>query len=215
MKFEFMRNAAVLGTVIVASVIPSQAFAQTDVLEGLEWAGYYSDTTFESTYTFNQSMILNSIGFASRVSGSNFGLTTVSYTLNGTVFNLSPNDLLGMDVNGFQWYDFANGGLSVDAASVLKVTTKGKFLTAGGARYETARYSVTSTNTSSNVTYGGMNASGSYSGSLGTGYTNSNLRVSPSNPGSNVAPEPGTFALALTGGGALLGICIRRRRNAG
>ena len=144
MKCEFMRNAVVLGSVFVASVIPSQAFAQTDVLEGLKRAGYFFDTTFESTYTFNQSMILNSIGFASRVSGSNFGLTTVSYTLNGTVFNLSPNDLLGMDANGFQWYDFANGGLSVDAASVLKVTTKGKFFPAGGgffgggnARYET------------------------------------------------------------------------------
>jgi VCBS repeat-containing protein len=38
--------------------------------------------------------------------------------------------------------------------------------------------------------------------------------TNPANPGSNVAPEPGTFALALTGGGALIGICIRRRRNA-
>lgn len=36
--------------------------------------------------------------------------------------------------------------------------------------------------------------------------------TNPTNPGSNVAPEPGTFALALTGGGALLGLCIRRRR---
>ena len=35
----------------------------------------------------------------------------------------------------------------------------------------------------------------------------------PLDPGSNVAPEPGTFALALTGGVALLGICYRRRRN--
>jgi hypothetical protein len=33
-------------------------------------------------------------------------------------------------------------------------------------------------------------------------------------PSANVAPEPGSFALALTGGAALLGICIRRRRNA-
>ena len=33
--------------------------------------------------------------------------------------------------------------------------------------------------------------------------------------GGNVAPEPGSFALALTGGAALIGICIRRRRNAG
>ena len=35
-----------------------------------------------------------------------------------------------------------------------------------------------------------------------------------SNPGSNVAPEPGTLALALTGGCALLGMYIRRRRAA-
>jgi hypothetical protein len=39
--------------------------------------------------------------------------------------------------------------------------------------------------------------------------------TNPADPGSNVAPEPGSFALALTGGGALIGICIRRRRNAG
>ena len=42
--------------------------------------------------------------------------------------------------------------------------------------------------------------------------TNSNLRVS--NPGSNVAPEPGSIALLLTGGAALAGIALRRRRNA-
>jgi hypothetical protein len=36
--------------------------------------------------------------------------------------------------------------------------------------------------------------------------------TNPANPGSNVAPEPGTFALALTGGFALVGMCIGRRR---
>ena len=39
--------------------------------------------------------------------------------------------------------------------------------------------------------------------------------TNPADPGSNVAPEPGSFALALTGGVALIGICVRRRRNAG
>jgi hypothetical protein len=44
------------------------------------------------------------------------------------------------------------------------------------------------------------------------GWAGGNIKVT--NPGSNVAPEPGTFALALTGGAALIGVCIRRRRNA-
>jgi hypothetical protein len=44
------------------------------------------------------------------------------------------------------------------------------------------------------------------------GDASGNLRVSAL--GGSVAPEPGTFALALTGGAALLGICVRRRRNA-
>lgn len=38
--------------------------------------------------------------------------------------------------------------------------------------------------------------------------------TNPSNPGSNVAPEPASLALALTGGCALAGICIRRRKSA-
>ena len=35
-----------------------------------------------------------------------------------------------------------------------------------------------------------------------------------SNPGSNVAPEPGTLSLALTGGCALVGMYIRKRKAA-
>ena len=36
----------------------------------------------------------------------------------------------------------------------------------------------------------------------------------PNYTGANVAPEPGSLALALTGGYALLGMYIRRRRAA-
>jgi hypothetical protein len=76
------------------------------------------------------------------------------------------------------------------------------------------RASVTQPSSSTNVSYQGFLASveGPNPG-LSIAVTNSNLRVS--NPSANVAPEPGSFALALTGGAALLGICIRRRRNAG
>ena len=61
------------------------------------------------------------------------------------------------------------------------------------------------------VTFGGFtntNNEQSLAGTVG------NIRVSPANPGSNVAPEPGSIALLLTGGGALAGIALRRRRNA-
>ena len=38
--------------------------------------------------------------------------------------------------------------------------------------------------------------------------------TNPADPGANIAPEPGTLALALTGGCALVGMFIRRRKTA-
>ena len=214
MKFSSMRSAIVIASVVAGSVIPSQAFAQIDVLTGLSNGGGYTDAILESTYTFNQSMILNSIGFVS----NNAELSTVSYTLDGTLFNLNRGMLGDVDSNGLQWYTLANGGVSVGASSVLKVTTRGKFLSFSldpdsppFQFYKTYEVGVGSTNPNTNVTYNGMTYNSSF---VTESVTNSNLRVTASNPGSNVAPEPGSFALALTGGAALIGVCIRRRRNA-
>ena len=210
MKFQSFRSAVVIASVMVASVVPSQAFAQTpiDVLIVGTNENFNSEGTFVSTYTFNQAMILNSIGFVSE----GLALTTISYTLGSATTPLLESNLSAVDANGLRWYSLAGGGLSVNASSVLKVTTVGVLIPAsvGPAGtdpeyYETRFRRVGSTNTSSNVTYNGMTGQG-------TTMTNSNLRVS--NPSSNVAPEPGSIALALTGGAALLGICIRRRRNA-
>jgi hypothetical protein len=61
------------------------------------------------------------------------------------------------------------------------------------------------TSTNPKVTYNGF-------GGFVPQITSGNIKVS--NPGSNVAPEPGSIALLLTGGGALAGIALRRRRNA-
>jgi hypothetical protein len=211
------RLVSIAASTLVLSLVSASANAQFDVLTGLSNNGGKSSGPYEATYTFNQSMILNSIGFASRGEG----LTTVSYTLNDTLFNLSESDLLSVDSNGLQWYNLANGGLSVNASSVLKVTTQGALYSAPYDPfdpfppqdfYTTYELGVGSTNPNSNVTYNGL--SGAYSVPVDF-ITNSNLRVSPANPGSNVAPEPGSFALALTGGAALIGICVRRRRNAG
>ena len=203
MKFQSFRSAVIIASVIVANVVPSQAFAQTqiDVFTGLTNQGISNGDTLVSAYTFNQSMILNSIGF---VSGSN-QLTTISYTLDSAATNLLMSNLSDVDVNGLRWYTLPNGGLSVNALSKLLVTASTTLSGEGGPITFTSYVRVDSFNTSSNVTYNGLTGKG-------TNSTNSNLRVS--NPSSNVAPEPGFFALALTGGAALLGICIRRRRNA-
>ena len=200
------RLVSIAASTLVLSLVSASANAQIDVFVIGGGGQGEIDKTFVSTYTFNQSMILNSILFAA----SDGGFSTLSYKLNDTEVDLLPlQSELGIYRSKFRSYTFSNGGLSVNATSVLTVTTRGD-LVAAPATYRTYRYDVTSTNLNSNVTYNGMTGSGP---SPVTNLTNSNLRVS--NPGSNVAPEPGSFALALTGGAALRGICVRRRRNAG
>ena len=196
---------AVFASVVVGSAIPSQAFAQTDVLTGLSIGTGYTNGYVVSSYKFEQSMILNSIGF---VSGS-FDLTAASYTLNGTAVNLLDN-LDPVDSDGLKWHNFANGGIYVNASSVLEITTRSKLFVPPpvlgiAPYYGTQEADFVSNNLSSNVTYNG-------STSVTSNVTNSNLRVS--NPSANLAPEPGSIALLLTGGGALAGIALRRRRNA-
>ena len=194
------RLVNIAASTLVLSLVSAAANAQTDVLNlGFGKTGVINKT-FVSTYTFNQSMILNSIEFVT----DGEGFSTLSYTLDNTVVNLLQSQL-----GSGNMYTFSNGGLSVNATSVLTVTTRGDLIESP-ATYRTYHRDVSSTNLNSNVTYNGMAGNGS---SPVTNLTNSNLRVS--NPGTNVAPEPGSFALALTGGAALIGICVRRRRNAG
>ena len=159
-----------------------------------------------TTYTFNTSMILNSIGFYTNADS----YTSLAYSINGVnqVFSTSA---LSLD-NGMAWLDLASP-LTMQANDVVSISTLGRYYS-GSRIYETIVTDYQTFNTSANVTIidGEMGKDDFDQTSFGR--TNGNLRVSPSNPGSNVAPEPGTFALALTGGAALIGICIRRRRNA-
>lgn len=154
-----------------------------------------------SSYKFTDSMILNSIAFATNGS-SNLSL---SYKVNGAISGLgyipvNTSSLGTTDAKGFQWFNLVSG-LTMQANDILYVQIDGG--TTGIADQ-------TGVVSGSNVTFlGTINVAGN---SIG-GKTNSNIRVT--NPGSNVAPEPGSFALALTGGAALIGICVRRRRNAG
>jgi hypothetical protein len=195
------RLVGVAASTVLLSLVSATAHAQTiDVLtcsSNNAYSGYVGTTT--STYTFNKSMILNSVGFVS----SSDGFDSLSYSINGVNQSFNVSDVVGA-VDGIRWLTLSNP-TTVSASDVLRVSTKSNFFVTWGREF-------TSTNSLANVTYNGINGSGVPSGPL-LNYSNSNLRVS--NPSANVAPEPGTFALALTGGAALLGICIRRRRNAG
>jgi hypothetical protein len=196
MKFSYMRRAVLIASVIAGSIVPSQAFAQIYVLTGGSDTGGTSNSSLTSTYRFTGSMILNSIGF---YMGDSY-LENMSYTLKGSTYNLIDQDDLDIDVvNNFAWLNVGSQSMVND--EIVTVTTLGPL----DGIYKTPRFGNFTVNPNANVAYVGVT-------SFGNGASNSNLRVS--NPGSNVAPEPGTFALALTGGSALLGICIRRLRNA-
>ena len=214
MKFQSFRSVVVIASVIVASVTATEAFAQTqiDVLTGDRVSSIVGSIA-TSTYKFTGPMILNSIGFYTN------GTTpqSLSYSVKGTTYNVTnfsdPN--LGAEENGFRW-------LTISPQSMLNneyvtVSTLGPSITildppfAPRVEIRTEAYGNVNVNSSANVSYNGMEFFNGDTFKLPT-YSNSNLRVS--NPSSNVAPEPGSFALALTGGAALIGICIRRRRNA-
>ena len=202
MKFQSLRSAVVIASVMVASVTASQAFAQGpfDVLTG-DRVPATVDSIATSTYKFTGSMILNSIGFYTN------GTTpqSLSYSVKGTTYNVTnfsdPN--LGAEENGFRWLTISpKSMLNNETVTVSTLVYDGS----GGPTLETRLYERFDVNPSAKVSYDGIDQ-------FGTTYndrTNSNLRVS--NPGINVAPEPGSLALALTGGCALLGICIRRGR---
>ena len=154
--------------------------------------------TVISTYTFKTSMILNSIGF---VSSNDYLGTVYRYSINGgtdiNVDRLSA-DLASRD-NGVRWFSLATP-ITLNANDVVRVRTK---FTGGESGSERITLRSFTTVSGFDITVVGNNQS------LGA-YTNSNLRVS--NPSANIAPEPGTLALALTGGCALVGMFIRSRR---
>ena len=212
MKLSSMRSEVVIAIAVVGSVIPSQAFAQIDVLTGGNQSATLNDLT--GTYKFSDSMILNIFGFVT------YGITpqSMQYSLKGQTYSLGDHffaNNLSVAENGIQWLNITPESMVIN--EVVTVYTLGASTPVGNpAAPDYVNYTylkdAVQVNNLANVSYEGL--VGSNLGGPYTTMTNSNLRVSPSNPGSNVAPEPGSFALALTGGAALVGICIRRRRNA-
>ena len=208
MKFSSMRSAIVIASVVAGSVIPTQAFAQTNVLTGVGVNNGTIDVRtgpVTSTYTFTSSMILNSVGFVTQTYSS---ASVFEYSLSGGAFtSVALNDLTVS--NGFGWLDLTP--VTMNQGQFVTIRTVGS--DASIATTPTMNFGSVASGT--NVAFSSDNANHyayGYTANNPDIWSNGNIRVS--NPGSNVAPEPGSFALALTGGAALIGVCIRRRRNA-
>jgi hypothetical protein len=150
-----------------------------------------SNSTVISSYTFNSSMILNSIGF---VTGSS---VEYAYSINtGAYINVATTSMQPLAL-GVRYLNLATP-ITLNATNVVRIRTKNtQFFNP-----KVPLYGFTAVSGFDITVVGNNRGQGAK--------TNSNLRVSAL--GASVAPEPGTLALALTGGFALVGICIRRRR---
>jgi hypothetical protein len=215
MNVRSLKLAGAAASTLLLTVVSTAANAQIDALVG----GYLQGgDRYSAIYTFTSPMILNSVGFvAINNSGNTSPFGVFEYAIgNGTFVNVPNNSAsLASAVNGVRWFELASP-ITMNTNDFVTVRTSGTYLNAAGnpQSYVALKF-FDDLDSSANVTYGYRDTS---SGSLYSGYdsmvgSNSNLRVS--NPSANVAPEPGSIALLLTGGGALAGIALRRRRNAG
>jgi hypothetical protein len=185
---------AAAGLLVLIGAAPN-VYAQTTVLN-VNSSGVPSATSsvLISTFTFNQSLTLNSIGVPNRADSDRL---TFAYKIGNAAEYTYITDTLGTVDNGFRYYTFASPQTYPAGTKVIITNSR----TLGSSTIYYGR-TITSTNDV------GVTHTSNKVGSSAAG----NIKVS--SPSANVAPEPGTFALALTGGVALIGICIRRRRNA-
>jgi len=197
MSLTAKRLASAAASALVLTVISTAAQAQTDVLTftGTKTANDPAGAkVMNAVYTFNTSMILNSIGFYE--TGSSFG---DYFEINGApIFPITG--ISTKDSNNVFWVTLDR---LMNAGDVLEVITV------------ESEYLGATANSGTNVSYGGMGYGNPPTGlptGISTSRANSNIRVTPL--GASVAPEPGSIALLLTGGGALAGIALRRRRHA-
>ena len=189
--------SAAAGLLFLVGAAPD-VFAQSAVLNlDNSIAGGFRSAIFDSTFTLNRSMILNSVGFVS-IDNSTIGAQNHNYFYKiGTAAEQEITDetvLSSVDASGVRYFTFAN---PQTYAAGTEVRIRSQWIVGNNYLFRpiTSTNSVGVTHTSST-----------------SGFASGNIKVSE--PGSNVAPEPGSIALALTGGGALAGIALRRRRNA-
>jgi hypothetical protein len=197
------RLLGLAASTLALSSFTSMAYAQT-TQEVLNFTGsvFHNNSPDPASYfTFDQSMILNNIGWvydSSMPSNTDFGYQRGYINSSGTFVQtfLKTFTLVDLDT------------VTVSGLRYLKSFTAQEY--ASGTVHKLTAYVIFG----DSYTRTGFldNAVGVTHSSNVIGNASGNLRVTAL--GGSIAPEPGSLALALTGGGALIGICIRRRRNA-
>jgi hypothetical protein len=183
------------GTLALSS-FSSMAYAQT-TQEVFDFsASKQLGSAGRSTFTFGSSLILNSIGFVydSSIVAADYSFV---YSIGGpsTIPTFLTVAETRLDSTGFiRYYDLPNPTAYAAGTEVAVISFIGNLGPSARTGFTDNAVGVT------------------HSNEAGSTFAAGNLRVTAL--GGSVAPEPGTFALALTGGAALIGICIRRRRNA-
>jgi hypothetical protein len=203
------RLVSIAASTLILSLVSASVNAQTPVLIGTGINNGTKDVRtgpVTSTFTFTSSMILNSLGFVTSTYSS---ANVFEYSFDGGTY--TPVSLSALTVtDGFGWLDISP--VTMNQGQYVTIRTVGT----NPSIATTPTLNFGSVAAGSNVTFSNNNANHFQFANTPNNpdlWSNGNIKVS--NPGSNVAPEPGSFALALTGGAALLGICVRRRRNAG
>ena len=202
MSYHFAGRLAAFGFI---AMLVTGAHAQTAVLNVSGGPTVNSaNSEYDSLFTLQQSLIINEIGFVDRF-GQPVKNSIYEYQINSGGWQTVSESALGnADASGVRFYSLSNQ-TTYSAGTTVRIRAYHQHK---NYPHATLTKDVNSVNSAAGVQYNGNNVLGSRD----VTFTSGNIKVS--DPGSNVAPEPGTFALALTGGVALLGICIRRRRSA-
>ena len=200
------RLVGIVASTALFSLVPAVAHAQTIDVLTFSTGVHQVTAPVLSIYRFSSSMILNSSGFVSATDDSGI----FKYRIYEDTYTTVNRDdtRLAKTVNGVRWYTLASP-VTVNAGEYVYVETNGVVSESdymSAVNTDLKQFSSRDSRANVSELYPNDNR-------YNADFTNSNLKVS--NPSANVAPEPGSFALALTGGATLIGICIRRRRNAG
>ena len=200
------RLVSIAASTVLLSLVSAAAHAQGT------W--YTNRATWESLVTNVQTANYNVTGSGTSVVDNGVTATGSSLdVLSGTLFSFVDNAPITFTFSGNAFYGEFHTNKSGSVTFSVDNSLTNVYSLPTTARNETPSQGLSFLGYISNSA-SAITIKATHSASVKLRVPSFSFGQSTSSLGGNVAPEPGSFALALTGGAALLGICIRRRRNA-